>query len=153
MARKRFAFRLQRLLKVREIRERQAQQELVRRRIVLQQREAELAQLHAQADEMARKLETRPGETIDLHERLTTEYFLRRKHQEIELFQPKVDQARRDVEEQVPVVTKTGIDVKVLEKLEEKQREEFREETLRDEAIFLDDIAGQQYIRNEGNAR
>jgi flagellar biosynthesis chaperone FliJ len=61
--------------------------------------------------------------------------------------QGRIAQAESAVVEQLQVVKQRGIDVKALEKLQEKQREEHRLDQLREEGLFMDDLAGQGFLR------
>ena len=147
MARTSFKFRLQKLLEIREMREKMAQQELNRLRVVLEQEEKKLAQLEREEQAMIDQMTIQSGKRFDIHERYTLEFMVTKKRQEQEAQRPVIAEAERAVVAQRKVLTQCGIEVKALEKLREKKLEEHREEQLREEAIFLDDLAGQQFIR------
>jgi len=151
MARTTFRFRLQRLLDVRIMREKQAQQELQARRAQVAIEQAALVELQAIEQALKRDL-GRPlerGEDIHeyAHKRAWTEKLIKANGEEQTAQRGKIAQAEQLVVEQLQVVKQCGIDVKALEKLEAKQREEHRLEQLREEGLFLDDLAGQGYLR------
>lgn len=147
MARKTFTFRLQKLLDIRVTREKLAQQELIVRQMKLRQELDKLEQLHQRERELIARMTPQPGEMINVDERWMCERYIKVVRKDQEMQQLNVDAAEKRVVEQEAVVTQARIDVKVLEKLKEKQREEFHAEMLREEAYFLDDISSQQFIR------
>jgi len=151
MARSSFKFRLQRLLDVRVMREKIAQGELqVRRQQVVneQQKLVRLQQEEVQLREDQRQPLERGG---DLHEFEMKRHFLelaiKAKGQEQVQQQGRIAEAERAVVQQQEVVKQAGIDVKALEKVKENQREEHRLDQLREEGLFMDDLAGQGFLR------
>jgi flagellar export protein FliJ len=99
-------------------------------------------------------MEPKPGEAFDVEERMMLERYVKTVQQDQERQKVQIQNAEQAVREQEAVLKQAGIDVKVLEKLKEKQLEEFKAEMLREEAYFLDDLASQQYIRaQETSAR
>lgn len=156
MARTAFRFRLERLLDVRIMREKQAQQELQARRLQAQAEEQRLVDLQHREQQLREEQRApfRRGE--DLHEFQMRRHFLERaineSLQEQERQRGRIATAHQRVAEQIQVVTQAGIDVKALEKLKEKQREEHRIDQLREEGLFLDDLAGQGFLRRRALA-
>ncbi|MBC7459959.1 MAG: flagellar FliJ family protein [Thermoleophilia bacterium] len=151
MARSSFTFRLQRLLDVRVMWEQQAQSELQVRRqqvvneqhqlVVLEGRELELR------EEQRQPLQ-RGGDLDEFHlKRHFLEQSIKENAQGQVQQQGRIAQAEQRVIEQVEVVKQRGIDVKAIEKLRENQREEHRLDQLREEGLFLDDLAGQGFLR------
>lgn len=135
------------------MREKQAQQELVVLRGKLATEEAALERLVAEEAALAERLVTIPGQALDLQDRLFTENAIQRKRQEQRDQQGRIDQAGQAVRDQQAVVTQRGVEVKALEKLREKQVEEHRLDQLREEGIFLDDLAGQGFLRRRTQER
>lgn len=150
MAKKSFKFRLQRLLEIRVMREKQAQQELLVRRHRLEEEHQKLQKLIAEEQALIDRMTPRPGQFVDIEDMRLCEHAAKLKREEQVSQQDNIAAAERAVQQQIEVVKQAGIDVKALEKLKEKQKEEFHEEMLREEAVFLDDLASQQYIR-QGN--
>ncbi|MBC7644376.1 MAG: flagellar export protein FliJ [Thermoleophilia bacterium] len=152
MAKKAFKFRLQRLLEIRVMREKQAQQELLVRRDRVRQEQAQLQVLIDQEAALIARMSPPPGTIVDIADIRLCEHAAKLKREEQDAQQTKIQQAERAVNEQVIILRQAGIDVKALEKLREKQLAEFMEEMLREEAVFLDDLASQQYIRQGKHA-
>ncbi len=156
MARSAFRFRLERLLDVRVMREKQAQQELQARRQQVAAEEQRLVEM--QGDEIRlREEQKQPLERGgDLYQFQMRRHFLEKSIvenvQEQEQQHGRIQQAKDAVIEQQEVVKQRGIDVKALEKLKEKQREEHRLEQLREEGLFMDDLAGQGFLRRRTKA-
>lgn len=148
MARTTFRFRLEQLLGIRVMREKQERSKLLALRIKVQEQEAALALLVAETDALIERMTIPSGETFDVVERLMCERYLVVKRREQAAQQIRVQQAEAAVVAQQAVVSQAGIDVKALERLKERQQEEHRLEQLHEEAVFLDDLAGQQFIRN-----
>jgi len=149
MARTSFKFRLQRLLEIRVMREKQAQQELQVRRFMLQQEEQKLVVLQQEELALVERMTLRPGQVLDVREQQLCAFAIEQKVKEQDSQRRKITKAEQRVEEQQEAVKQAGIAVKALEKLREKQLAEHREEQLREEAVFLDDLSGQQFIRQK----
>ena len=153
MARTTFKFRLERLLDVRIMREKQAQQELQARRqqvVAEEQRLVEMQQAELQLRE-DQKAPFRRGD--DLYQFEMRRHFLEQaikdNVQEQTAQHGRIQAAKDAVVAQMDVVRQCGIDVKALEKLKEKQREEHRLDQLREEGLFMDDLAGQGFLRRK----
>lgn len=138
------------------MREKQAQQELQARRQQLENEQRRLVQM--QAEEHALREEQREplGRGEDLHKYASRRHFLEQAIKENVqgqgAQQARIAQATAAVAAQEAVVRQAGIDVKALDKLKDKQREEHRLEQLREEGIFLDDLAGQGFLRRRAQA-
>jgi flagellar FliJ protein len=156
MARSAFRFRLERLLDVRVMREKQAQQELQARRQQVISEEQRLVQMQAHEQDLRRQQREPLRRGDDLYEFEMRRHFLEQaiveSGKEQVQQQGRIEQARQAVLEQQEVVKQRGIDVKALEKLREKQREEHRLEQLREEGLFMDDLAGQGFLRRRTQA-
>jgi flagellar FliJ protein len=156
MARSSFRFRLERLLDVRVMREKQAQQELQARRqqVIAEEQRLEQMRVDEQRLRAEQKEPFRRGD--DLYEFQMRRHFLegaiKENVQEQGNQQTRIQQAQAAVVQQQEVVKQRGIDVKALDKLKEKQREEHRLEQLREEGLFMDDLAGQGFLRRRKQA-
>jgi flagellar export protein FliJ len=156
VARTTFRFRLQRLLDVRIMREKQAQSELQARRQQVLVEEQKLAQLHAEEAQL-REQQARPFQRgDDLPEfamrRTFLEGAIKAKVQEQDAQHGRIQTAKQAVLVQQDVVKQCGIDVKALEKLRDKLREEHRLDQLREEGLYMDDLAGQGFLRRRSKA-
>jgi flagellar FliJ protein len=149
MAARTFRFRLERLLDIRIMREKQARQELLARQAQLAVEEQRLEVLNAEAAALQERMTPRAGEVVDFDEIRLCSWALKAKEAEQEEQRQRIAAAHQRVLEQQDVVRERGIEVKALEKLKEKQREEFNQELLAEQAVFLDDLASQQFIRRE----
>jgi flagellar export protein FliJ len=151
MARTTFRFRLERLLDVRVMREKQAQQELQARRQQVIAEEQRLGQMRVEEQRLRAEQKQPFQRGDDLYEFQMRRHFLegaiKENVQEQGNQHTRIDQAKAAVVQQQEVVKQRGIDVKALEKLKEKQREEHRLDQLREEGLFMDDLAGQGFLR------
>lgn len=156
MARTTFRFRLERLLDVRIMREKQAQQELQARRQQVAAEEQRLAEMQEEEIRLREEQKEPFRRGDDLYQFQMRRHFLERAIEDSVKDQTtqhgRVQQAKDAVLAQQEVVKQRGIEVKALEKLQDKQREEHRLEQLREEGLFLDDLAGQGFLRRRSHA-
>jgi flagellar export protein FliJ len=156
MARTTFRFRLERLLDVRIMREKQAQQELQVRRHKVTAEEQRLVEMQGEEIRLRDEQKQPFGRGDDLYQFQMRRHFLEKAIEENVKEQGtqhgRIEQAKAAVVEQLEVVKQAGIDVKALEKLKDKQREEHRVEQLREEGLFMDDLAGQGFLRRRKHA-
>lgn len=156
MARTAFRFRLERLLDVRIMREKQAQQELQARRQQVVAEEQRLVEMQSEEIRLREEQKAPLERGGDLYQFQMRRHFLEKaiveNVQGQEQQQGRIQQAKDAVVQQQDVVKQRGIDVKALEKLKEKQREEHRLEQLREEGLFMDDLAGQGFLRRRTKA-
>lgn len=156
MARTTFKFRLARLLDVRVMREKQAQQELQARRQQVVAEEQRMTQMQQEEIRLREEQKQPFGRGDDLYQFQMRRHFLEQaidaSMQEQISQQGRIAQAEAAVVAQQQVVKQCGIDVKALEKLQDKQREEHRLEQLREEGLFMDDLAGQGFLRRRKHA-
>jgi flagellar FliJ protein len=148
-----FTFRLQRLLEIRELRERQEQQKLLVLMTKLQQEVDALTVMQDEEAALEDRMTIKPGEKLDIEDRVATARALETKRQQMRQQEKRIDAAEAEVAQQREVLKQARIAVKALEKLRERQLEEFREEVLREQAVFLDDISTQGFLRQRNTAR
>jgi flagellar FliJ protein len=144
----RFNFKLQKLLDYRKIREEQAQAEF-----------AKATRVFLLEKEKLRQLENTLVETFDLlkvEQRKPSSLLM------LKMFQDYIDRTREGIRQQAVKVTaaadrrQTCLRIyeeasrkrKVVDNLREKKLEQYQAEVLHEEQAFLDDLAGQRYIRN-----
>lgn len=151
MARTTFKFRLKRLLDVRIMREQLAQQELVTRRGVVLAEEQKLRDMQQAETDLRDEQRVPFGRGDDLHQFQMRRHFLEQAIKDNVQGQTQqhdaIKRAQQAVVDQQDVVRQRGIEVKALEKMQEKQREEHRLDQLREEGLFMDDLAGQGFLR------
>ncbi|MCZ4497174.1 MAG: hypothetical protein JWM25_1759 [Thermoleophilia bacterium] len=156
MARTTFKFRLQRLLDVRIMREQLAQQELVRLRGVAAAEEQRMVDLQVYEQNL-REQQRAPfqrGEDLDQFQmkRHFLETAIKENLQSQTAQRTVIQQAHQAVRGQQEVLKQRGIEVKALEKMRDNQREAHRLDQLREEGLFMDDLAGQGFLRRRVHA-
>lgn len=148
MQMKRFHFKLQKLLDYRKIREEQAQAEF-----------AKATRVFLLEKEKLRRLEQTLTETFDLFK---AEQGKPSSLMMLKMFQDYIDRTREEIRHQAVQVAaaadrrqrclrlfeEASRRRKVVENLREKKLQQHIEEMLKEEQTFLDDLAGQRYIRN-----
>lgn len=147
---------MQRLLDVRIMREQMAQSELLRLRQEVVKEQQKLEAMRGEEARM-RAEQARPLERgEDLFEfaakRDWLEKAIKENGQQQTQQQGVIQKAERACVDQQDVVKQRGIEVKALEKVREKQREEHRIDQLREEGLFMDDLAGQGFLRRRSQA-
>lgn len=137
---KRFKFRLQRILDIREQIRDEARQELGRRNAVLAHEQSVLRGLEAEL------LRLNAGENgiVTASELLLTGAYAQRIQKLIEQQALKVEEARKAVVEAQERYIQANKDAKALEMLKEKRKAEYDHEVLKEEINQLDEIATQR---------
>jgi flagellar FliJ protein len=137
---KRFKFRLQRILDIREQIRDEARQELGRRNAALTQEESVLKGLEAEL------LRLNAGENgiVTASELLLTGAYAQRIQKLIEQQALKVEEARKAVVEAQERYIQANKDAKALEMLKDKRRAEYDHEVLKEEINQLDEVATQR---------
>jgi flagellar FliJ protein len=137
---KRFKFRLQRILDIREQIRDEARQELGRRNAALAQEESVLKGLEAEL------LRLNAGENgiVTASELLLTGAYAQRIQKLIEQQALKVEEARKAVVEAQERYIQANKDAKALEMLKDKRRAEYDHEVLKEEINQLDEVATQR---------
>jgi flagellar FliJ protein len=144
----RFYFKLQKLLDYRKIREEQAQAEF-----------AKATRVFLLEKEKMKQMETTLVETFDL---LKAEQAKASSLLMLKMFQEYIDRTREGIRLQAVKVAaaadrrqsclrlfeEASRKRKVVDNLREKKLEQYQAEVLHEEQAFLDDLAGQRYIRN-----
>ena len=144
----RFHFKLQKLLEYRKIREEQAQAEF-----------AKATRVFLLEKEKMRQMETTLVETFDL---LKAEQGKASSLLMLKMFQDYIDRTREGIRLQAVKVAaaadrrqsclrlfeEASRKRKVVDNLRAKKLEQYQAEVLHEEQSFLDDLAGQRYIRN-----
>lgn len=137
---KRFKFRLQRILDIREQIRDEARQELGRRNAVLAHEESILEGLESEL------LRLNAGENgiVTASELLLTGAYAQRIEKLIEQQALKVEEARKAVVEAQERYIQANKEAKALEMLKDKRRAEYDHEVLKEEINQLDEVATQR---------
>ncbi|HOT63394.1 MAG TPA: flagellar export protein FliJ [Treponemataceae bacterium] len=144
---RRFSFSLQRLLSLREFREREAE-------IALGKAVAERDRVQIELDDVAARrvravLDRRAG--LSVNELMAIENYVKRLDVRKEELLVDLAAAEAVVETRREAYISARRDREVISKLRERKTEEWRKERLAEEAAVLDDIAGAARSRDETN--
>jgi len=142
---KRFTFRLQRILDIREQIRDEARQELGRRNVILAQERSVLEGLEAEL----RRLQGASDGIVTAGELLLTNAYGLRVQKLIEQQAVKVEEARKAVVEAQERYIQANKDARALEMLKEKKRAEYDQEVLKEEINQLDEVATQRASSRE----
>lgn len=144
---KRFHFSLQKLKDFRE-------QELDRQKNILSALQADLRRLGEEVDELKREERSASDELEEVCRRgaQMSDIALRKRYiisvqQEIHRKEMLVAQKQEEVNKQLDVVVESTKDVKTLEKLEEKQREEYNHKEGKENELFIEEFVSGQTVR------
>lgn len=144
---KKFQFSLQKLMDFR-------QQELDRQKNILSALQAEKRQIEESRELLVVKV-TEQSEQLDRVYRLgstASDIAMRKRYivtlqQEIHLREQQAIEKQREIEEQLSVVVEATKEVKTLEKLEEKQLEEYKNAANKENELFIEEFVSAQSIR------
>jgi flagellar FliJ protein len=137
---KRFKFRLQRILDIREQIRDEARQELAVRNQVLAEQVSILRGLH---EELLR-LDLQPNGILSAGELVLTGAYSERVKQLITRQMVRVEEAKAAVEQAREHYIQANKDAKALEMLKDKKRDLYNEEVLKEESNQLDELAVQR---------
>lgn len=141
---KRFAFRLQRILELRQAREKACMIELGRERQRLQ---LENERLHLFQNEQKTQLEETKIDRMQVFQawsQVANSRYLTRVGRAIDFQTQAVHQQERNVEVARHRYQERRRDTQILDQLREKKRDEWRAETLHEEAVNLDEIGSRK---------
>lgn len=144
---KKFQFSLQKLMDFR-------QQELDRQKNILSSLQAEKRRIEESRELLVVKV-TEQSEQLDRVYRLgstASDIAMRKRYivtlqQEIHLREQQAIEKQREIEEQLSVVVEATKEVKTLEKLEEKQLEEYKNAANKENELFIEEFVSAQSIR------
>ncbi len=137
---KRFNFRLQRVLEIRERFRDELRQELVQRNFELDRERGVLEDL----DQEFLRSKVKEGGTYSAGELVLVGDYSTRLHEQIEQQRVRVAEAQRAAEEARERYIEASKEAQALEKLREKRRQEYVEQTRKDEGAQLDEFAVQR---------
>jgi flagellar FliJ protein len=144
---KRFRFRLQRVLDVRDRVRDEARQELVAKNAARDEAVRVLGDL--QAELLRERLQE--GGTYSASDLLLMRDFQERLAEAIEQQQVLVQKAEAEAEQAREAYVAASKDVKSIEKLKEKRIEEYTEAVLKEEGAELDELTVQRHGKDKGS--
>ena len=144
---KRFQFTLQKLMDFR-------QQELDRQKNSLSALQADLQRMHQEKEELIRRVE-QSSEELDVvcrqgaqaYEISVRKRYIVSLQQEIHAHEFSISMKQEEVNKQLGVVVEATKDVRTLEKLEEKQLEEYKAAATKENEQFIQEFVSGQSIR------
>lgn len=144
---KKFQFSLQKLMDFR-------QQELDRQKNILSALQAEKRRIEESRELLVTKV-TEQSEQLDRVYRLgstASDIAMRKRYivtlqQEIHLREQQSMDKQQEIEEQLSVVVEATKEVKTLEKLEEKQLEEYKHAAGKENELFIEEFVSSQTVR------
>lgn len=147
---KRFVFRLQTVLEVKERQEEEEKKKLSELIAWQRQEEQILAQMvHKEQDTRQRlKDKQEAGQYLEVDELKRISYFLKKIAADIEAQKAKLVEIARRIEEQRQALIKAAQEKKTLEMLKEQHHHEWLREIEEEEARFLDELATLKYARD-----
>ncbi|MGN1109939.1 MAG: flagellar export protein FliJ [Oscillospiraceae bacterium] len=144
---KKFQFTLQKLMDFR-------QQELDRQKNTLSVLQAELQRIYEEKDELIRKVEEFSAELEEVcrsgaqaYEISVRKRYIVSLQQEIHARELSAAQKQEEINRQLGVVVEATKDVRTLEKLEEKQLEDYKAAAVKENEQFIEEFVSGQSIR------
>lgn len=150
---KKFNFRLQKVMQVKEEVEKQKMLDLADAKRFVAEEEKRLGHLQSQDEAYRETIERRKtAERINPMEMDLYYRYLRKLGDEIDLQNGRVQDARDKMEKRRQVLLNASKERKVLEKLREKKYTAFRAEVTKKEQNFIDDVATVNHVRGKKEA-
>ena len=144
----RFHFKLQKLLEYRKIREEQAQAEFAKATRVFLLEKGKMLQMEATLVKTFDLLKAEQGKPSSLLMLKMFQDYIDRTREGIRLQAVKVAAAADRRQSCLRLFEEASRKRKVVDNLRAKKLEQYQAEVLHEEQSFLDDLAGQRYIRN-----
>ena len=144
----RFHFKLQKLLEYRKIREEQAQAEFAKATRVFLLEKEKMLQMEATLVKTFDLLKAEQGKPSSLLMLKMFQDYIDRTREGIRLQAVKVAAAADRRQSCLRLFEEASRKRKVVDNLRAKKLEQYQAEVLHEEQSFLDDLAGQRYIRN-----
>ena len=144
----RFHFKLQKLLEYRKIREEQAQAEFAKATRVFLLEKEKMQQMETTLVETFDLLKAEQGKASSLLMLKMFQDYIDRTREGIRLQAVKVAAAADRRRSCLKLFEEASRKRKAVDNLREKKLEQYQAEVLHEEQAFLDDLAGQRFIRN-----
>lgn len=145
---KRFRFRLQPVLQLREMRERRARDQLAAAVQRLVEAEQELIRLRDREQTLAGELRQQRQELHRPGEAVAAQWALDRLAREASVLEARRDEALELRDQAHAIWLQTRLEMKVIERLQERDARHFRDEAVRQEQLQLDEFAVIAAARN-----
>jgi flagellar export protein FliJ len=148
-----YRFRLERVRQLR-LRDRDLKRQAVAEAVGFEQRTLEqIARLDGARDLARQDLrKTVESGRVDIDAVLQSRVYAHRLEQQKLFFEQQLEQVRRIIAVRREALLDAERKVKALDKLDERLRERHRAESDRLERLFLDDVAGQRFLRDRSEA-
>jgi len=144
---KRFVFRLEKVLDLRKQKEQEMMRELALAKESLAREERILEELRDRLAASRRELLAKQRGCLDPNEIINYLRYLDQLREFIELQTLRVLEAERIVEETRELLLQATKEKKIVEKLKENQLKKYKEELMRAEMNFLDEVGTLRYTR------
>jgi flagellar protein FliJ len=141
---KKFNFRLQRVIEVREIKKKQCQKDLAHSQQELTRREILLEEASQEAQASSEGLRQALTQTTKAGQLITLDRWRNRQKEEVEARTVKTEEQRQEVDRKRAALILAAQDKKALDRLKEQKLEEYRGEMLQEEQAFLDELGGRR---------
>ena len=148
---KKFQFRYQRVMNVKEQVERQKEQELAEAHRTVSREQARLEDLEKKDKHCMQQIESKKSKKkINPVEMEQCYRYLTRLNEEMELQNGRIDDAKRVVEAKRQQLMDAAKEKQILEKLKERRQAAHKTEMMRKEQCVLDDVASVFHDRTKG---
>jgi len=137
---KKFKFRLQRVIEVREVKKKQCQKELASSQEELARRETLLEEASQESQASCEGLRRALTVAVKAGQLTALDDWRSRQAEEVEARTEQTQEQHREVDRRRAALILAAKDKKALERLKERRWEEYRGETLREEQGFLDEL-------------
>jgi flagellar protein FliJ len=141
---KKFNFRLQRVIEVREIKKKQCQKELANSQEELTRRETLLEEASQEAQASSEGLRQALLRATKAGQLLTLDRWHNRQKEVVAVRTVKTEEQRQEVDRRRAALILAAKDKKALDRLKEQRLEEYRGEVLHEEQAFLDELGGRR---------
>jgi flagellar FliJ protein len=141
---KKFNFRLQRVIEVREIKKKQCQKDLANSQEELTRREKLLEEASQEAQASSEGLRQALMRATKAGHLITLDRWRNRQKEEVEARTIKTEEQRQEVDRKRAVLILAAKDKKALDRLKERRLEEYRGEMLQEEQAYLDELGGRR---------
>lgn len=147
-----FKFRLQKVLEMREQKEKLLQQRFMELLAMAEYEKKELEKLYERQEEYRQQLAEKQQGNLEVHEVMNYLSYLEHLADAIEEQKVVVREAEERAEEARLDLMRAAQEKKAVEKLRDKQYEDWMKEQQRAENIFLDEISSSRFNRKAGTA-
>lgn len=150
MKQKKFKFKLENILKLKQKKEDEEKERLARLFRKLEEEEEKLRNLQKEKTDSVTYIKSKKSSgSLDIDELKMYQLHLEKLEEKIENQKFYIEQTKKEVEKQRQILIEAAQERKTYEKLKEKQQEEFNKAFELEERKFIDEIATMRYTRKE----